>query len=588
MAARKISWKSLEHHAGAAVKVPEWVESLTVSGDRWKYCAELEGAFVQEGQSCSATAPTIGLLFDGLHSVEAKQPEWLLRVVANIAGNDQLSAWLRRPDAIVKDVGLALFERRGELFDALKHDSVAVRSAAAYVLAVAPASLMAEAIQHLNERLSADSSEYVLASCLLALARLAPKEIDEVLARFSTHESGLVRGATAVARLRVNSQLDLEPLLPGLSDWLGANTTPATAPPEFWWWSRSPRFSQMQGFFHAVLQNAVLLVEMAKHSDRVEAWTAAILELPKYTQAGWAYRGATDFLAVASGLVMRKKNEAAKPSELPASQLELARRLAESPLFATAGYGLPASGPVRRRWLGLEPPHLMETLAEFDGRQEPLYWIWDKRTDNSPVIQIESLVGVARWQFYVSEMTGEYSEDWYGPNGTVAETIIADAAADSAIKKIGPAVLNELMGRLVECQRQQLNVKYTGNSAAVFLLPLLRAGCAWDNGWEPLLAVDGEPGSLMHELVAALPVQQREAWLWANPQKLKTELNYVDLLPSARLPKRTLLKLAQYRREGTKLTPASLELERKIHEFAATKPHFAEAVKEARAEGYEG
>ena len=263
MAAKKVSWKSLGHHAGSAVKVPELVKALATSGDHWKYCAELESAFVQVGQSCSAAAPTLGLLFD--HVTESSQPEWLLRVVANIAGNDQLWAWLREPTAIDTEVGQVLFERRADLFAALRRETPKARSAAAFALAVAPSALAPEAIERLNDRLDTDTSEHVLASSLLALARLSPNDTKIASARFSTHESALVRGAAAVARLRADSKLELEPLLPSLAEWLGANTTPKTAPPEFWWWSRTPRFSSLLGFFHARLQNAAQLVEMAKN-----------------------------------------------------------------------------------------------------------------------------------------------------------------------------------------------------------------------------------------------------------------------------------------------------------------------------------
>jgi hypothetical protein len=587
MAAKKINWKSLEHHAGAAVKVPGLVKSLATSGDHWKFCAELESAFVQEGQSCTAAPPTIGLLLD--HVPESTQPEWLLRVVANIAGNDQLWGWLREPTSIAEDVGQVLFERRSDLFAALSSESARARSAAAFVLAVAPSALVPEAIQHLNERLSTDSSEYVLASCLLALARLSPGDTNAAAARFITHESALVRGAASVARLRSDSTLELEPLLPTLADWLGAHTTPSTPPPEFWWWSRSPRFSNMQGFFHARLQSAVLLVEMATRAQRIPDWTDAILKLPKHAAPGWSYRGATDFLAVAHRFIDNDQNKVLKPDQLSEGQQNLARRLAESPLFAAAGYGLPASGPVRRRWLGLEPPQVMERLLEFEARQEPLYWILTTRTHGDPPApQVENLGGLDAWRLRVSRMAGEYTEDWTPPKGTTVEASVTAAAADPAIRTSGPLILNEVAARLVDCRRQQMKVRYEGESAALILLPVLRAGVPWNPAWEPLFTLDGEPGSLMRELVAALPVDQREAWLWANPQKLRTEVNYVELLPSARLAKRSLLKLTQHRREGTKLPPPALELERKIHDLAATKAHFAEALKEARAEGYEG
>lgn len=409
MAAKKISWKSLEHHAGAAVKVPEWVKSLSTSADYLNYCSELEGVFVQEGQSCTAAAPAISLLLD--HVAESAQPEWVLRVVANIAGSDQLWGWLREPASIPADVGQVLFDRRAELFAALGSDSAKARSAAAFVLGVAPTALVSEAIERLGERLSNDSSEHVLASCLLALARLSPTDTNGVAARLSTHASPLVRGAAAVARLRADPKLDLAPLLPGLSDWLGANTNPAIEPPEFWWWSRSPRFSSMQGFFHARLQNAVLLVEMAKMAQRTEAWTNVVVDLPRHTEVGWAYRGATDSLAVFHGLAAEDKYKTFKLAELSEDQQKLVRRLADSPLFVTAGYGVAAAGPVRRRWIGLDPPQLMESLVEYEGRKEPLYWVW--RTcarQRVPVPQVEGLSGYDRWRVYVSDMTGEYAE----------------------------------------------------------------------------------------------------------------------------------------------------------------------------------
>jgi len=80
-ATKKIRWKALEHHAGAAVKVSGLVEMLWSAGDGWKYCAELESAFVEEGK---------------------------------------LWAWLRNPSAIDEEVGAVLFERRAALFCGLE------------------------------------------------------------------------------------------------------------------------------------------------------------------------------------------------------------------------------------------------------------------------------------------------------------------------------------------------------------------------------------------------------------------------------------------------------------------------------------
>lgn len=584
---KKISWKALEHHAGAAVKVPALVDMLSSAGDSWKYCAELESAFVQEGQSCTAAGPTIGLLLD--HLAEAANPEWILRVVANIAGSDQLWAWLRDPSGVDEHVGAILFERRADLFSALKRDTPAVRSAAAFVLGVAPSALVPEAVEHLKERLSTDSSEHVLASCLLALARLSSDDTRATVPRLAAHQSALVRGAAAVAVLRADPKLDLVALLPGLADWLGSNQAPSIAPPEFWWWSRSPRFSYLEGFFHARLQNAAMLVEMSKYAQRIGAWTDAMLDLPKHAEPGWSYRGATDFLAIAYGFAEKDKSTVSKPDQLSDAQQALAHRLADSPLFVTAGYGLPASGPVRRRWLGLDPPGLMERLVEFEGRSEPLYWVWRSQTIGSPPLpQVENLPGFDRWRVYVSDMTGEYVEGFRSPDPKAIHASVTAAAADPAIKNAGPAILNEFAARVSEWRRQHGEGKYTPETAALILLPFLKAGFTWDSAWEPLLPPNGDLSLLVQDFVPALPTEQREAWLWANPQKLKTELTYVEQLPSARLVKRTLLKLAQFRREGTTVQPPSLELERKIHELAATKPHFAEALKEARAEGYEG
>ena len=584
MAATKTNWKSLEHHAGAAVEVPTWAKWLLTGSDWRRYCGEFEDAFVENGRSCSAAAPAIELLLGGLS--KAGRPEWVLRAIANIAGSDQLWGWLHEPDQIAKDVGSALFEHRAEIFWALKHKTPAVRSAAAFVLAVAPSELAAEAIEHLAKRLAADASPPVLASSVLALARLSAAEAKNFSSVLTAHESPLVRGAVAVALLRSEPKLAIDPLLSGLADWLGAERVCSIPQEEFWWWSYTLRFSGVQKLLSKRLQGAIALAEMAKHQQTLDAWTDAMLALPERTEAGWSYRGATDFLAFAHGFTEVDDSESPKPTELSEAQQALAHRLMDSPLFATGEGGIPGCGAVRRRWLGLDPPSVMETLVDFKGRKEPLYWIWNKRTHGDPPVrEVEDLPEPDRWRVSASDAAGEY-RGWGRPPVDILEARIAAAAADPIIRELALALAREAARRIVECRRQHYNVNYTVANAALILLPLIRAKIPWDLAWEPLIALDGEPAHLARELVASMPSDRRETWLFDNKQRLRVELRYLDLLPSARLVKRSLLTIAEARRKGEKLLETTLELERKIHELSATLPHFAQALKEASAEGY--
>lgn len=586
----KIQWKKLRTHDGSAAEVPALVTAL-LSGDAEKYTIELEELFINEGQTCSAAGPTIGLLLDQLSA--AKHPEWALRAVANIAGGDWLYSWLREPNAVPQDVAQTLHERRAHLWDALSHEEPKVRSAAAFVLGGAPSSIAGEASDRLAAMLVAEREPRVLASCLLAIARIgATSTVNGDVERFALATDLIVRGAWGVAQLRMGRSISDESVAKAIIDWLSLGAS--VSPKEFWWVAPTVRFAPFNTAFKRARQDGIILGEMAKSGFGApfETWRAFMLSVPTRTDEGGAFRGAGDFLRYTHDTLQIEHRDIMTPDQLTPPQRALAQGLEQSPLCPEGGHGFPACGAVRSRWLGASAPSvlerlLVETKAGVDGNPSkvPLYWAKSRRILGKPEIpELDALSGFEKWRVLVSEAFGEYSPNWVPPTMAEIDACVEAACADPRMEEEITPIADECAARLQEFRRQGLTPKYWAISALLLVRPLHKHGVAWKPTWQSLISMDGEPEAWVRELIAWIPPDIREQWLWDNLVRMRFEVHYVDLLPSSRLVKRSLLSIHNTRKTGRQPLASTLQLEQAIHELAKTNPVFAQAVQELQDE----
>ncbi len=597
MTAKKISWKTLKHHAGSAVKVPSFVEHLVAGGDAHKPASDLDEALVQPGVWCPASAPTLELLFNQLGS--AQYPEWVLSVIAESLGNDQTRAWLEGMGSAPSDVLDVVSAHRDKLWQALSSDDPIVRSAAGYCAAVVPDSLRAEAAAQVTRAARKETDPTALSSLLLALGALTTAEddafafIDESLA----HASPDVRGAAALAKLRVVPALKLESVQAELADWLKRTihnpvSEQLTTRPEFWWFTR---YRPPGGDFRWPLRRSgVGLGLLLRDRGCPEAWIEALIALGEVSDDGLVSRAISDAFTVAFELDKLKPDWTVPPELLTDAQRGLAHRLVDSRLFARGGYGFSSIGSVRRRWLGLAEPGPMEKLVELEEagqtKQVPLYVAWQRWVHSGPgwknefPPQAESLVGAERWQALAEYRCATYWSTDKGMERHLMEREIELARAATDLEGLAPQVLDDCARRLRRRLAEEQPITVSPLISALLLLPIAIAKVPRNPEWETLFAADDDPENLVKKVVAVLPKDALDVWLWNNQQKQKVEIHYVESLPTARHPKRSLYTIHNARKAGKNIPEVSLELERKIHELAKTVPHFAEAVKEFEAE----
>ncbi len=585
------SWKTLTHHAGSAVQVPKWVEQLVLGGDAHKPTIELDEALVQPGVWCSASAPTLELLFNQLAS--ARCPEWILSVIAEILGNDQARGWLEGMASAPSDVLEVVTEHRDKLWQALRSADPIVRSAAGFCASVVSESLRPEAAAQVTEAGLREGDPVASSSFLLALGALTSGR-DEAFAHIERSlgdRSPEVRGAAALAKVRAVPTLKLEEVQAELADWLRrtieSNSESFTSRPGFFWFTR---YSAPGGAFRWLLRRSGVALGLLLRQGRCpEAWVESLVSFGEASEDGLVTRAISDALTVAFELDRFDPQWTVPPEHLSEAQRRLAHRLADTRLIARAGYGFSSSGAVRRRWLGLVPPGPLERVVDYEVRGEakqgPLYRAWQACAGagwNNPLPRpLENLSGAERWQAVAEFLCAAYSSTSKGIKSALLEREIELATKATDLPAIASGVLDDCAERVRRSIVEQQPIGIDAQLSTLLLLPAAAAHLPWNPRWEVLLSADAAPWK---RLASVLPKGDLDDWLWNNQQKQKFELHYVELLPTSRHPKRSLYTIHNARKAGKAVPQVSLELERRIHELGKTVPHFAEAVKEFEAE----
>lgn len=571
-----LNWKKLRHHEGSAVDVPEWVTKLAQGNAKRAY-TELESAFISPGESCSAAAPTVALLFESLQS--AKSPDWILRAVAQIVGNDQLQGWLCDPTQLPEDFSKLLDANALGLQWALAHSDEKVRSSAGFLLGTGSVALGLAVKDALIAGIAAEQSAFALASLLLAAGRFKFSLPASERERLQAHEAAVVRGAFALGALRSGEPMEAH--LAGLEAWLAAQTLDDRTPASFWWWWQSSRLQRRSVALENFVQGPVVLAELCVSIGKQREWSDQIVDAAEKWGIGRARRSATEFL-IHTWDLGAEPDGILKPRQQGEELRWLLLKLNKSRLFASAGYGIPACGQVRARWWSGEEPTIMESLVSIEtGSREPLYWLckMHKTYFREKAEQALGLSGFSRWQFHASRACGEYGPAIVPP-AEILDELIQDAASDPRISDIGRIYADEMGERLAEWEEQEIRNRFGPANSALIVLPLVRAGVPWDARWESALAFDEDEPELGRRLFEAVPVERRDAYLTENPPALAYQLAFMDLWSSSQQVRVALETLQEFQADGEELSDAELEVERRIYALAEENPIFAAGIAE--------
>src|SRR6478609_312127 len=226
-----VDWSQLEHAHGPATRVPQRLKQLVGKNAQTRVDAfdALRDMLVGQSSWFSASAPAVAWLLAA--APKAPAPELLFTLVAEILGADHVRAWLARLDEPLSDAAQPSFdaalENQQAMLDSLDAKGGSTRAAAALALAIVPA-LADAALPKLIQQAQADKDEMARASALLSLARFATghPECARAIEAARGTESLRVRGAAALAWLRMDNGHTLGEIEAELVDWLRVQQPP--------------------------------------------------------------------------------------------------------------------------------------------------------------------------------------------------------------------------------------------------------------------------------------------------------------------------------------------------------------------------
>lgn len=599
---KTIDWKKLKHARGPATRVPAQVQQLLAKGNERREDAfsTLQDMLIEKGRWFEASAPALALLLDT--APKAPEPDLLLVLAADVLGADHLRSWLAPLDealpAEAVKVHEAALERKEALFALLEGKEPAARAAATVVLTMLP-ELRGEALPLLKRRATQDDEEVVRASALLALGRLGAgdAEVAQIVDAARGAEDPLVRGAGAVAWLRLDAGRSFAAVAEGLEAWLGWQPAEPWTPDQAslpWFGGLAVAWYRMKLPLGGA---ATALVALARQRDATRDLVEIALRLGSSATGGAALRRLSALVLDLGGFLQFGENHVALLDELSPEQRAIAEKLAPTRLVPLAGRGLPASGTPRRRWLGLAPPGPLERQVEVEisGSQHalPLWRAWKQIVatagrDSRPIPPpLDALLsGHDRWQAIV-----EFDSKAYGFACHMApeelERQLAAIPHDDELLRRAAELADELVERFAAAEAQGTPVAPSFTTSAMLLLPLVRAGKPLEQRWERLIYIGDEPQG--REIFQALTPDRREAWIAAYLERemagkgamvvaslMKKVLTVVDLALTPTTAKLLARILAAYKKDVP--TGSADELLGKLRAAAQGQPSVLRAL----------
>ncbi|HEX7600527.1 MAG TPA: hypothetical protein VF316_02935 [Polyangiaceae bacterium] len=400
-----VDWKSIKTAAGSGSRIPALVKSIAAANsdhDCFNAAFALRKTLVGEGSVAPSTAPTVTLLLDVV--VNGKGGAFAAQLIGDALSGGHLHH-LAHPDAAVvgpiDDVRAAALAGRDALLAALDHDDPRLRTCAAFALAFLPA-LEGETRSALRRRLPVETDDDAAVSQGLALAWLCRNgrtdDDDRAFAEARRATSAGSRAGAAVASL-VLGEANRE----GLVDLA------ATAGKRLNQVIDLARVPWGEGAFQTAL------LALAKARGREHQMAVAWLESIEETASMPARSAVGQFALKAGGFSQHYKQwEVALPDALSEQERAIAVGLARFGGIDGLGWGVPRSVRDRRRWLGLAPAGALEKRIQVDGRELPVWYVWQKDVANKGVAEFPAAVLAALTPDEIVEAHGEVLTLAYG------------------------------------------------------------------------------------------------------------------------------------------------------------------------------
>jgi hypothetical protein len=293
---------------------------------------------------------------------------------------------------------------------------------------------------------------------------------------------------------------------------------------------------------------------------------------------------------------------------LPEALTDDQRRVAEALLRGDLEYGgpLPASPRLLRRWLGVDPPSVLERRVDWVHEGAAVRWPLWKAWRDAPLEMLEHNQGVPApfaemlTPAELIEAAGERALEPYKIRGSPLEARLADTldrhGASAAPWAAGFADL--LTGlrdpvapraRLDAVGYGMLGIYDWDTLGMIALVPLVRAGVPIESRRD--LIVPFSPHALARDVLLALPPERREAVVfrrlmtdWGGGAGVtalngfSTGLALLDLAPSERVTRVLMGKLRNNRGHFKK---AKARIDARLEALAAEHPGVAAGMKPA-------
>lgn len=530
-------WRSRQSELGRATNVGQLIRTLAKDAQPESPLSELLSVVAGRNRWDDESVDAFDLLLESAHT--AKNKTALLWAAAEVAGGDSVDAWLghgtplgqsapRRPQA---ELEARLHKHCSKLVSLLSTGSASECSSVWLVAATLPRA--AASVLDLAKGLpfAAPQTPKALMECVAALLAVATVAGDDPefmalidAASGSAHPT--LRGAAAVAQLRVNPDANWSTQREALEAWLGWTPNYDPSLPEAYaatglkpFASRFPWFADVawrrSGGDVATRALSAVLTRRSNVDD-LDLWLAIARERHGVVSRN----GARVWLERAGFTAFPPLNgswaHVALPSELDSQQVALATQLSDEEVISSAGCGVPAAGACRRRWLGLTPPGPLERIVPVTlagtTRQLPVWRGWVELTAarqfGRPIPEqlAQHLSPFERWEAAVLFGSETYGGPTFALKPEEIEAMLSLAGPCETLSERALSLGAELEQRHRIAQREERRFGFNTSAALLLALPVARAGVAVPEQWDAFLPLDPRPQG--RELLTAIGPQR--------------------------------------------------------------------------------
>ncbi len=591
-----VDWKRLRTVRGVGTRVPSQIKALSGNPEERQLAfGALVDSLAVDGTVSDAAPPAIPLLCNALANGKdgGYLAAWLIGEAVT-AGHMRLlldpQAPVAGPVAAARDAASSC---KDALLSVLAGGDAPARAGSAFALAWIPA-LADDVRTAVRRQLRVETSDPVKASLLLCLGVLAQPGNDStddkriVIEELARALSPAVSGPAVLSLMLLGAGV-VKDAGRSLTTFLADPPDPQTMP-----WARG----DPDRLVVAIARRLALEIPVARAVAAELDPTAPVPAWQRPTSVLLDLGGFKDHWQI---------GDVALREDLSADQRFLAEALARKdglqgwPARLPFGWGLPASGRVRRRWLGVTPPGPMEKLIPFeaDGARHswPVWKVWKASYENGqPQEVLPGVVATHLSPDEALEALAEVGMSAYGlafprrgdpPAEAIAQ--VADRAGPESVdwaRRLADEILTLIAEQAVAELGGALGA--STETMVAICLALIRGGARIELKWNGL--VPWQPTAVARTILEALPSEQREECVWqrlrifeapSSAGGVAAVLPLLDLVPSRRVASVLVAKLrnpqARSMLAGGGLDPEACLS--KVREIAETAPEVAAALK---------